>query len=96
MKSTQPKLWEYAKGGDTPIAIALTEFHLVMLFRDHYAALCLLNEKIVMTEGLSGGSRGIPMTGLAYDPVMELTYVYSPRVIYRIEAKNETRDVWKL
>ena len=72
MKSTQPKLWEYTKGGDVPIAIALTEFHLIMLFRDHYAALCLLNEKIVMTEGLSGGSRGIPMSGLAYVELLHL------------------------
>ena len=84
----------YAKGGELPIAIAMTEFHLIILFRERYSALCLLNEKIVLSENLQGGGRG--MLGLAYDPVMELIYAYSPRVIYRIDPKHETRDVWQL
>lgn len=93
-----PKLWEYVKmldGSHKPIAIAMTEFHIIMLFPDQYSVLCLLSEKIVMQEGLAAGT-GRGMTGLAYDPVMESIYAFSPRNIFRIDAVNETRDVWQL
>ena len=33
-----------------PMSIALTEFHVFLLYEDHYDVICLLNEKIVDSE----------------------------------------------
>ena len=97
----EPQLWPYPKPANdsmpraTPLAIASTEFHIVLLYENRFDVLCLINQKIVMSEPLPV-QHSSGMTGLAMDPVMEVMYAYSSRVIYKIEAMNETRDVWRL
>ena len=76
-------------------SLVVTEFHVILLYPDHYEVVCLLNDKQVMKERFVINRVGA-MIGLVKDPVMESVFVYSSRYIYRIQAVNETRDVWKL
>jgi len=95
MKGEQT-LWEYTKMADgrKPIAIAMTEFHIILLYNDQYDVLCLLNQKIVLSENFPSQARG--MVGMAFDPVMETIYAFSPRALFKIESINEVRDIWQL
>lgn len=76
------------------VACALTEFHLVLLNADSFQVVCLLNDKVVMTENFMK-SHGL-MRGLAIDPIMDTVYAYSNKYVFKIESNNETRDVWQL
>lgn len=91
------QLWEFTKADSIrkPLSVVVTEFHIVMLYADKYEVLCLLNQKVVMSETLPlKVTQG--MTQLSLDPVMETIYAVSPRTLYKIEAVDETRDVWQL
>jgi hypothetical protein len=94
----EPQLWPYPKidggGRDVPLALAATEFHIVMLYADRYDVMCLINKEIVMSEKFPKATRG--MQGLAFDPVMESIYAFAGNSLYQIEAVNEVRDIWKL
>lgn len=94
----EPQLWPYPKedggGRDVPLALAVTEFHIIMLYANRYDVLCLINKEVVMTENFPKATRG--MRGLAFDPVMETVYAFAGASLYQIEAVNEARDVWKL
>ena len=81
------QLWEYSNSGDPnkkPIAIAMTEFHILLLYTDSYDVLCLLNQKIVMSENFPVQARG--MIGLTFDPVMETVYAFSPRALFKVDG----------
>lgn len=93
----EQQLLEYSKMGDgsrKPIAIAMSEFHVILLHSDGYDVLCLLNQKVVMSDQFPSQARG--MIGLAFDPIMDTIVAFSPRSIFKIESFNETRDIWQL
>ena len=38
--------------GNAPVSIGLTEFHVLMLYRDRLSAICNLNDKLVFDQTL--------------------------------------------
>lgn len=81
-------------GSDIPIAIALTEFHFIVLYRDRVAAVSALDEKLAYEEAIPLES-GEVVLGLTSDPVRQGYWVYTDQSIFEIVATNESRDVWK-
>ena len=42
-----------SSGSDVPIAMCLTQFHCLVMYRDRLEAVCVLNEKVVFQESHS-------------------------------------------
>ncbi|KAI9322126.1 Pep3/Vps18/deep orange family-domain-containing protein [Dichotomocladium elegans] len=80
---------------EIPIAVALTEFHFVLLYRDRVRAVCQLNDQIVYEDHIPIGE-GERMVGMAVDDIKKTFWIYTTATIYELNIKNEERDVWKL
>ena len=92
--------------------MALTEFHLVLLYSDRIAAISILNENLVYEEVLPlvsrlfmipsraevGGSQkyGEIVRALTADPVRKTYWVYTDQSLFELIVGNEDRDVWKI
>eukprot|EP00042_Codosiga_hollandica_P048896 m.557714 g.557714 ORF g.557714 m.557714 type:complete len:991 (+) comp57760_c0_seq1:142-3114(+) len=77
-----------------PMSIAVTEFHVVLLYQDHYEVICTLNDKLVATHPFPTTVEY--MAGLARDDAYSEIYAYAPRTIYKLNVDNESRDVWEI
>lgn len=92
--------------------MALTEFHLVLLYSDRIAAISILNEDLVYEEVLPlvsilfmipsqtdfGASQkyGETVRALTADPVRKTYWVYTDQSLFELIVGNEDRDVWKI
>lgn len=91
--------------------MALTEFHLVLLYSDRIAAISILNEDLVYEEVLplvsilfmiqsqtDFGSQkyGEIVRALTADPVRKTYWVYTDQSLFELIVGNEDRDVWKI
>ncbi|ORX53539.1 hypothetical protein DM01DRAFT_1046133 [Hesseltinella vesiculosa] len=80
---------------DFPLAMALTEFHYILLYKDRVRAICQLNDQVVYEEiiPLNHGEQVIDM---AVDDIKKTFWVYTSQSIYELVINNEERDVWKM
>lgn len=86
-------------GKNTPSSIAITEFHILLLYREKLQivmqppGLNRVKHRVVFEEPAPkrGGFRG-----LARDAVTGQIYVYSPGEVSEIVITDEDRDVWRL
>ncbi|KAM5530109.1 hypothetical protein V8D89_016218, partial [Ganoderma adspersum] len=79
----------------TPISIALTEFHFLLLYRDRVLGISNLNEQLAYEE-LLPLKPNEQVRGLTADPVRKTYWVYTDQSIWEIGITNERRDVWKI
>ncbi|XP_046860460.1 vacuolar protein sorting-associated protein 18 homolog [Xenia sp. Carnegie-2017] len=77
-----------------PLALALTEFHVLLLYKDRFEAVCLLNDQIVFQDLLP--ERFGEMRGMVTDPVKKTIWIFSVNAIFEYHINKETRHVWKL
>ncbi|CAB4006497.1 vacuolar sorting-associated 18 homolog [Paramuricea clavata] len=77
-----------------PIALALTQFHVLLLYKDRFEAVCLLNDQVVFQDLLP--ERHGQMLGMVTDPVKKTIWVFSTGAIFEYHVNKETRHVWKL
>ncbi|XP_028399921.1 vacuolar protein sorting-associated protein 18 homolog [Dendronephthya gigantea] len=77
-----------------PIALALTEFHVLLLYKNRFEAVCLLNDQVVFQDLLP--ERHGHMLGMVTDPVKKTIWVFSTAAIFQYNVNKETRHVWKL
>lgn len=83
------------KGGHKdPLSIVLTEFHVLILFRDRLKVLSVLNEELVF-EDVFTEMYG-PLRGLAKDPIYGTIWAFSEMAIYRYKVVREDRNVWEI
>ncbi|KAN0135735.1 Pep3/Vps18/deep orange family domain containing protein [Lactarius tabidus] len=78
-----------------PISMALTEFHLVLLYSDRIAAISILNEDLAYEEVLPL-KYGEIVRALTADPVRKTYWVYTDQSLFELIVGNEDRDVWKI
>eukprot|EP00043_Microstomoeca_roanoka_P000693 m.28561 g.28561 ORF g.28561 m.28561 type:complete len:1009 (-) comp10459_c0_seq1:65-3091(-) len=79
---------------DVPLALVLTEFHVLLMYRQSMRALCTLNNKQVLEEKFP--SRAGAMIGIVRDSKTDQVLCYSNAMIFAIDSSNETRDLWRL
>ncbi|KAF8739352.1 hypothetical protein AX14_009923 [Amanita brunnescens Koide BX004] len=79
----------------TPISMALTEFHFILLYRDRVIGICNLDDQVVYEEAIPLNPNETVL-GLAADPVRKTYWVYTDQSLFELVVANEDRDVWKL
>ena len=78
-----------------PLSVAITEYHLVLLFAGSLKVLNRISERVVHEEELDGNFRGVPL-GLARDEHAQVVYLYTSEALYSLEVRNESQDVWRV
>ncbi|KAJ1976726.1 tethering complex subunit [Dimargaris verticillata] len=80
---------------EPPLAMVLTEFHVVLLYKTSLKAVCLLNDKVVFDEPipLLPGERALR---LGVDTVHNTFWVFTPSAIFELLITQEDRYVWKI
>ncbi|KIY70145.1 hypothetical protein CYLTODRAFT_488298 [Cylindrobasidium torrendii FP15055 ss-10] len=79
----------------TPLSIALTEFHYMVLYRDRIVGICQLDDKAAYEEPLPL-KPGEEIRALVADPIRKTYWLYTDQTILELVVGNEGRDVWKI
>ncbi|KAJ1920861.1 tethering complex subunit [Tieghemiomyces parasiticus] len=80
---------------EVPLAMALTEFHVLLLYRTSVKAVCLLNDQVVLDEPVPLAP-GETTVGLHVDTVHNTYWVFTPSSIFELIIQDEDRDVWRI
>ncbi|KAI0830628.1 Pep3/Vps18/deep orange family-domain-containing protein [Trametes gibbosa] len=80
---------------NVPISMALTEFHVLLLYRDRILGISNLNEQLAYEEMLPLKPNE-QVRGLTSDPVRRTYWVYTDQAIWEVSVSNEHRDIWKI
>ncbi|KAG6911537.1 hypothetical protein DXG01_011839 [Tephrocybe rancida] len=80
---------------ELPQSIALTEFHIILLYQDRIAGICNLDDQLKYEESLPLRP-GEEVRGVASDPVRRTYWVYTDQSLFELVVGNEDRDVWKI
>ncbi|KAI6153732.1 Pep3/Vps18/deep orange family-domain-containing protein [Pisolithus tinctorius] len=78
-----------------PLSIALTEFHLVLLYKDRLTGICTLNGKQNYEDTVPLRPNEV-VRGIAADPVRKTYWVYTDQSIFELIVRNESRDIWQI
>ena len=73
--------------------IALSEYHILVLYPDRFAAISLLNQKVAFEDVFPNGSKII---GLTRDISSQVVWVYTETQIFNYRPVDEARDVWRI
>jgi len=80
---------------EIPIAIALTEFHFILLYKERIRAVNQLNNQIVFDELIPLRARD-EVIGMSVDTSKNTFWVYTGWSMFELLIVNEDRDVWTL
>jgi len=94
-KLIQYKKEESAKSS-LPISMALTEFHLLVLFPNKVKGICCLNEQVVYTDEFKDAAKSGGLLGMCRDPANGIIWAYNARSVYRFRVVREAREVWPM
>lgn len=79
---------------DKPISLVVTNFHVIILFRQCLRAICILNEATVYEEHLSNKYGNVQ--GMCKDLHRNIIWVYCERAVFKYKISNENKNVWKI
>ncbi|OQR96192.1 vacuolar protein sorting-associated protein 18 [Thraustotheca clavata] len=82
------------KPTNPPLAIATTEFHIVLVYSKYVQIMCKLNGLIVLDEPFD--IRVGNVNGIAYDPTFNTYWIHSERRIIEVIIRDEDRHIWNL
>ncbi|KAG6832293.1 hypothetical protein H0H92_003526 [Tricholoma furcatifolium] len=80
---------------ELPQSIALTEFHIILLYQARIAGISNLDYQLKYEESLPLRP-GEQVRGVASDPVRRTYWVYTDQSLFELVVANEDRDVWKM
>ncbi|GJJ08739.1 hypothetical protein Clacol_002958 [Clathrus columnatus] len=78
-----------------PIAIALTQFHFLLLYQDKIVAVCNLNDRVVYEESLPLRPNE-EVRGLVVDHIRKTYWIYTDSSLWELVITGEDRDLWKV
>jgi len=79
---------------EKPINIVMTEFHILVLYRDRLKAFCRLNEELVYDDPYPD-RLGKPL-GMWRDPMKGLIWSFTSQAVFKYKVIKESRDIWKV
>ncbi|KAK7491492.1 hypothetical protein BaRGS_00017321 [Batillaria attramentaria] len=92
--TSNSKLISYPKDGDEPgvhpIGMALTEFHMLVLYPNRMKAICCLNEQMILDDRFGR------LLGICKDPIRGSIWTYTSQAVFMYKVSRETRDVWQM
>uniref|UniRef100_A0AAV1V4J9 Pep3/Vps18 beta-propeller domain-containing protein n=2 Tax=Peronospora matthiolae TaxID=2874970 RepID=A0AAV1V4J9_9STRA len=77
-----------------PVSMAVTQYHVVLLFARHIQVVSKLSGVVVMEESFD--SRVGNVHGIVVDDTFNTVWIHSSRRILEVVIADEDRDVWKL
>jgi vacuolar protein sorting-associated protein 18 len=77
-----------------PISLAVTQYHVILLFPRYLQVISKLNNVIVLEEQFD--SRVGKVKGITHDPTFNTVWVHSDRRILEVVIADEDRNVWQL
>uniref|UniRef100_A0AAV1V5J2 Pep3/Vps18 beta-propeller domain-containing protein n=1 Tax=Peronospora matthiolae TaxID=2874970 RepID=A0AAV1V5J2_9STRA len=77
-----------------PISMAVTQYHVVLLFARHIQVVSKLSGVVVMEESFD--ARVGNVNGIVVDDTFNTVWIHSSRRILEVVIVDEDRDVWKL
>ncbi|KAI1305565.1 hypothetical protein EDD11_004922 [Mortierella claussenii] len=80
---------------EIPIAIALTEFHFILLYKERVRAVNQLNDQIVFDELIPLRARE-EVLGMSVDTTKNTFWIYTGSSLFELVISKEDRDVWTL
>ncbi|KAJ2781634.1 tethering complex subunit [Coemansia interrupta] len=78
---------------EQPLALAVTEFHILLQYSDRIRAINMLNSKMVFEQQVSDGD---VLQGLTVDEAKRTCWLFSPLNIYELVVTDEDRDIWDI
>lgn len=82
------------KRSQYPKALVLTDYHVLLLFKDHLKAVSILNYQPVYEECFT--EEHGKLLNLIKDPITGSVYLYSSLGLYAYRITHEHRNVWRL
>ncbi|OZJ06836.1 hypothetical protein BZG36_00188 [Bifiguratus adelaidae] len=80
---------------ETPISLALTEFHLILLYKDRIRAINTLNDDVVYDEPINIPP-GQEVKRIVVDTIKNTFWIYTDLTLHELTITHEDRDVWKI
>ncbi|XP_038597125.1 vacuolar protein sorting-associated protein 18 homolog [Tachyglossus aculeatus] len=94
---SEERVWEYpagvGPGASPPLAIALTQFHFLLLLADRVEAVCTLTGQVVLRDHFL--DKFGPLRGMAKDAATGQLWAHTERAVFRYHVRREARDVWR-
>ena len=79
-----------------PVAVALTDFHYLLLYPSTLLAISRLNDKLVCRALPPAGWPNASMAGILHDSPRKATWVWGPTGVLRVQIVDEDRHAWRL
>lgn len=79
---------------DKPISLVVTNFHVIILFRQCLRAICVLDEAVVYEEHLSNQYGNVQ--GMCKEIYKNIIWVYYERAVFRYKIFDENKNIWKI
>jgi len=74
--------------------LVITEFHMLLLYRDHVTIVCTLNEQKITDDFIS--SKHGPLIGIIKDPTVGTIWLYTENAVFKYKVTNEQKNVWEI
>jgi hypothetical protein len=76
---------------EAPISVALSRFHLILLFRDRVKAICILNDEVVYEERIPL-EYGEQVVSMEIDSINNTFWIYTNTILYELIINEEDRN----
>ncbi|XP_074661920.1 vacuolar protein sorting-associated protein 18 homolog [Tubulanus polymorphus] len=92
--TAETKLIPYQQTEDLPVAIVLTEFHVLTLFRKRLKAVCVLNDQLIFDDVFTDKLTGL--RGMCKDPLRGTIWAFTDKAVFKYKLMKEARNVWQI
>ncbi|OTF72876.1 Vacuolar protein sorting 18-like protein [Euroglyphus maynei] len=75
-----------------PKSLALTRFHLMLLYGQKLSVYCVLNRELIWEDRFLGE----PAENLVKDPIRNTIWSYTKNSVYRYRINQEDRNIWEI
>lgn len=89
-----PYPWEEKERHVTPLALVLTEFHVLVLFPDRLKAISVLNDQLIFDDIFP--EKFGRLVSMCRDPVAGTIWAFTSSNVFKYKVVRESRDVWQM
>ncbi len=79
----------------SPVSMVLTEFHVLLLFKNRFVAINRLSKQPVYDRPFLAKDVGV-LRGLCIDDRSDTIWAFSDRHVFEIDVNDESRDIWRV